>query len=323
MTTQLRYTPVSHPLLELKAVQFATPAVGRLVDTLTAWLWSGATGGFIVGAPRTGKSWAVRRLYRQLRLRDGRAVPVLYLSMVDRDTKTIAEVSRRACIDQQLGFSRRANADQLSDQFVNHVCDEQVEAGVRTAVLVVDEFDHLLPRQFNAFAELFNRLDQLERTLMIVFVGNKAEALALLKAMTGERYRRIRGRFFKRFSEYHGLRNREELIALMGQYDTARFPEPGPTFTAAFLPEAVNSGWRLTSLAKDLWRVYAGIAREYQLDSWGLEYVVGTLNVLVTDLLPRYGWHDVEDDLLREAILLTHVTDDFVTALPEEGVEWH
>jgi hypothetical protein len=36
------------------------------------------------------------------------------------------------------------------------------------------------------------------------------------------------------------------------------------------------------------------------------------LNVLLTDLLPRYGWRDIEDDLLREAILMTHVADDFV-----------
>lgn len=316
MNAQRLYTPSSHPLLELKAVQFETRAFHHIVDTLTEWLWSGATGGFIVGAPRTGKSWAARALNNQLKLRDGRSVPVFYMSMVDRDTKTIAEVPRRACIDQRLPIRGQATADRLSEQFLTHVCDVQVDAGVRTSVLIVDEFDHLIPRQFNAFAELFNRLDQLQRTMMTVFIGNKDEALALLAAMSSERYRRIRGRFFKRFSEYYGLRNREELVELMRQYDTTRFPDNGPTYTAAFLEEAVNGGWRLTSLAKDLWRVYSEIARGCQLDSWGLEFVVGTLNVLVTDLLPRYGCHDVDDDLLREAILLTHVTDDFVKAMP-------
>ncbi|WP_152206584.1 ATP-binding protein [Marinobacter changyiensis] len=320
MTTPTVYATSTHPLLELKAVQFETPAFEHLVGILTEWLWSGATGGFIVGAPRIGKSWAARSLNNRLRLRNGRAVPVFYISIVDRDTKTIAEVSRRACIDQQLPIAGRATADRLSEQFLTHVCDLQVEAGVRTAVLIVDEFDHLTPRQFNAFAEMFNRLDQLHRTMMTVFIGNKAEALRLLGHMTGDEYRRIRGRFFKRFDEYYGIRNRTELTALMKQYDTLRYPENGPTYCAAFLPEAVKAGWRLACLSKDLWRIYAEIAKGCELDSWGLEYVVGTLNILVTDLLPRYGWQDIEDELLQEAILLTHVADDFVKALNVEVI---
>lgn len=306
----------AHPLLELKAVRFQAPAHQRLIETLTEWLWSGATGGFIVGAPRIGKSWAARSLTGQLRLRNGRAVPVFYMSIVDRDQKTVAEIARRACIDQQLPTGRYLNADHLSEQFLAHVCDVQVEAGVRTAVLIVDEFDHLIPRQFNAFAELFNRMDQLHRTMMTVFVGNKDEAMQLLSAMTGEKYMRIRGRFFKRFSEYFGIRSREELTALMQQYDVLRHPDAGPTYTAAFLPDAFNAGWRFASLAKDLWRVFALIAKDCRLESWGLEFVVGTLNVLMTDLLPSYGWEEVDDELLREAVLLTHVADDFVTALP-------
>ena len=207
MTSKPVYDPSAHPLLELKAVQFSSPAFQHLVATLTEWLWGAATGGFIVGAPRTGKSWAARSLANHLKLRDGRVVPVFYMSIVDRDTKTIAEVSRRACIDQQLPITARATADRLSEQFLTHVCDVQIEAGVRTAVLVVDEFDHLTPRQFNAFAELFNRLDRQHRTMMTVFIGNKAEALRLLNTMTGDDYLQIRGRFFKRFSEYFGILN--------------------------------------------------------------------------------------------------------------------
>lgn len=320
MTADLESTLSEHPLLGLKAVQFETPAFQELVRTLTEWLWCGATGGFVVGAPRVGKSWAARSLTGQLKQRDGRPVPVFYMSMVDRDTKTIAEVSRRACIDQQLPIPGRANADRMSEQFLTHVCDVQLEAGVRNAVLIVDEFDHMTPRQFNAFAELFNRLDQLHRTIMIVFIGNKAEALKLLDSMTGDIYKRIRGRFFKRYSEYFGIRNRAELEGLMRQYDTLRYPKNGPTYCAAFLPKAVNGGWRLAGLSRDLWRVYAQIANEVELESWGLEYAVGTLNVLVTDLLPNYGWLDIEDELLREAVLLTHVADDFVKALPVRAV---
>lgn len=314
MSAISKKVPPEHPLLQPKGVRLEAPAFQRLVNTLTEWLWTGATGGFIVGAPRIGKSWAARSLTNQLKLRDGRAVPVLYMSIVDRDTKTIAEVCRRACIDQELPITVRATADLLSEQFLTHVCDAQVEAGMRTAVLVVDEFDHLIPRQFNAFAEFFNRLDQLHRTIMTVFIGNKAEALALLEQMTGDEYRRIRGRFFKRFAEYYGIRSRDELTALMRQYDTLRYPKHGPTYCAAFLPQAVDAGWRLAGLSRDLWRLYAEIAKDCGLDSWGLEYVVGTLNVLVTDLLPQYGWQTVEDELLRESILLTHVADDFVTA---------
>ncbi|MCR8916043.1 ATP-binding protein [Marinobacter panjinensis] len=311
---------LGHPLLTVKGVQFQTRAFDKLVEVLTEWLWSGATGGFIVGAPRIGKSWSARSLTNRLRLRDGKVVPVFYMSIVDRDIKSIAEVPRRACIDHQLPITGRANADRLAEQFLTHVCDVQTEAGVRTSILIVDEFDHLIPRQFNAFAELFNRLDQLHRMIMVVFIGNKAEARKLLEAMTGGAYKRIRGRFFQRFHEYHGIRTRDELTALMTQYDTLRYPENGPTYCATFLPEAVNGGWRLAGLSKDLWRQYAEIAKACELRSWGMEYVIGTLNILVTDLLPYYGWKDVDDELLREAVLITHVADDFVQALPVEVI---
>lgn len=319
MTDRKRHPLADHPLLAIKAVQFETPAYLNLVTTLTEWLWQGTTGGFIVGEPRVGKSWAMQSLTDQLRLRDGKIVPVTYMSMVDRDQKTIAEVPRRACIDSELAITANARADQLSKQLHTYICDLQVEADVRTSILIVDEFDHLKPRQFNAFAEFFNMLDgpprpgrKQARSLVIVFVGNKEEACVLLREMTGKQHKRIRGRFCKRLIEYYGLLNREELAFIMGQYDTLRFPADGPTYTAAFLPDATDAGWRFKSLAKDLWRVYALIAREYSLDSWGMEYAVGTLNVLLTDLLPRYGWRDIEDDLLREAILMTHVADDFV-----------
>jgi type II secretory pathway predicted ATPase ExeA len=321
MNTKAASAMTEHPLLQPKGVHFETPAFATLVDTLTEWLWSGTTGGFIVGDPRIGKSWAARSLTNRLKLRDGRAVPVFYMSIVDRDTKTIAEVPRRACIDQDLPIKGRATADLLSEQFLTHVCDVQIEAGTRTAVLIVDEFDHLIPRQFNAFAELFNRMDQLHRTMMTVFIGNKAEALKLLESMTGNEYRRIRGRFFKRFSEYHGIRNREELTSLMRQYDTLRYPKNGPTYCGKFLPKAVDAGWRFAGLSKDLWRIYAEIAKSCDLESWGLEYVVGTLNILVTDLFPRYGCLNVEDELLREAILLTHVADDFVNSFSVRVIE--
>ncbi|WP_305967443.1 ATP-binding protein [Marinobacter salsuginis] len=315
MNDELRYNISSHPLLEVKAVRFETTGYCQLVDTLTEWLWSGASGGFILGAPRVGKSWAARALKNQLKLRDGRVVPVFYMSIEDRDTKTLTEIPRQACLSNELTFKSRAIASALTYQFMNRVCDEQIEAGVQTAVLIVDEFDLLTPRQFNAFATFFNRMDGEKRSLMMVFIGNKAEAFELLGKMTGPQYKRIRKRFFKRYYEFRGLTSRQELIALMRQYDTLRFPENGPTYTQAFLPEAVDSGWRLASLGKDLWRLYAEIAKDCDIESWGLEEVVNTLNLLVTDLLPTYGWEDVEDDLLREALLQPHLTDDFLTTL--------
>ncbi|RCW62546.1 hypothetical protein DET61_12417 [Marinobacter nauticus] len=96
MSAASKKVPSEHPLLQPKGVRLEAPAFQRLVDTLTEWLWSGTTGGFIVGAPRIGKSWAARSLTDQLKLRDGRAVPVFYMSIVDRDTKTIAEVCLKA-----------------------------------------------------------------------------------------------------------------------------------------------------------------------------------------------------------------------------------
>lgn len=311
----------SHPLLEPKSFWLETPEFLRLHQTLTAWLWQGASGGVLVGHNRVGKSWAVRALQNRLRLRDGREVPVSYMSIVRRDRMTVAEVPRRACIDQGLRFSKADTADQLSETFLHHVLDAQAASGIRTSVLIVDEFGLMVPAQFSFFAELYDRLDRLNRTLMTVFVGNQDEALPLLNTLKQQRYRRITGRFFKKFETFYGVRTRIELEAIMAQLDGHRFPDDGPTLIGRFLPDAVAAGWRLKLLARPLWRVYSEIARAHGLASWGLEFLIPTLCLLVTDLLPRYGTDDVEDDLLREAILLTNLTDELDSVVTEVAVE--
>lgn len=317
MALILRRPIDTHPLLEPKSFWLETPEFLRFHTVLTGWLWQGASGGLIIGDSRVGKSWAVRALEHQLRRRDGREVPLLYLSVVLRDRMTVAEMPRRACVDQGLRFAKADTADQLSQTFLHHLLDVQAAAGTRTAVLIVDEFGLLVPAQFSFFAELYDRLERLNRSLMTVFVGNRDEALPLLHTLKQKRYRRITGRFFKKFGTFHGLRSRIELEAIMSQFDQLRFPDDGPTLTGRFLPDPVASGWRLKTLARPLWRIYIEIARAHGLASWGMEFLMPTLSILVTDLLPRYGVADVDDELLREAILLTNITDELDSGLTD------
>lgn len=295
-----------HPLLHPWEVVLDTQAMAQLHQDVTQWLWTGMPGAIYAGPERTGKTTALEKVCNDLVDRKGRQVPVVRVNIPLRDQSTVVSVYRQLCWSAGLVVLSRDTADQMADRFIHFIADEMSEAGVVQAVLIVDECQRLSPRQFNVFAELYDRLRSIQRALLVVFMGNDRETWSLIDSMDPKYFAHLHGRFFRVRRVYRGIASAEEVKYCLAQYDRLRHPpKSGHTFVAQYLPEAVNSGFRLASASGLFWRVFRSFQKEYKLDSWGMQSFSITTNTLLTDFLPRYGTDALDDDMVEQALRMS------------------
>ncbi len=305
-----------HPLLHPWKLVLDTPAMSQLREDLTQWLWTGIPGAVVAGPARVGKTTALEQLCDRLVDRTDSPIPVLKVSIPLRDQSTVLSVYRQLCWSAGLSVSNRDRADQLADRFIHCICDTMCEAGVAQALLVVDECQRLSPRQFNVFAELYDKLRSIERALLVLFVGNDVETWSLINSMDPECFAHLHGRFFRIRRLYRGIASAEEVKYCLAQYDRLQFPpKSGHTFVAQYLPDAVNAGFRLAGAATIFWRVFRGFQKDHKLDSWGMQSFSITTNTLLTDFLPRYGAEALDDDMVEEAVRMSGLIPSLVKPL--------
>lgn len=309
---QLDTYDAEHPVFNPQRLKLETPAITALGETLKRWLWTGATGGVILGMSRVGKTTALRALESRLETRGHVPIPVVYIATPQRDQHTIVSIFRALCWSVELRVTHRDRADHLSDRFMHYLADRASEGQCPQAVLFVDEMQRLVPNQFHAFAELYDKLWRLGIILTVIFVGNQQESDDLLQRVSAPRYAHLRGRFFTHTETFQGLTCEADVKACLMQYDTLRYPENGPTYVAYFMPKAVNAGWEFASLSYQLWRAFQDYNKTYKLGSWGMQYFTVTANTLLTDFLPHYGIENFSDNMLDECIRMSGILPSLV-----------
>lgn len=301
--------PVFHPATRL---HLQTPMQKTLADTLLRWLWTGASGGVIMGRSRVGKTHAIQQLAPQLKNRAGQVVPALYFAIPMRDRRTVASIFRHLCWSVDLPVRPQDTADLLAERFVHFMADRAAAAHSDQAFLFVDEMQRLSLDQFNAFAEIHDALLQVDVTSTVVFIGNEQECQSAIEHVQDDRYAHIRGRFFTHGLTMFGLQSMEDVRACLTQYDQLHFPEHGPSYTAYFLPDLWRKGWRARSLDRPLWMGFSDYQRKFGIPSWPMRYFVDAVNLLLTDFLPHLGAQEIDDDLINECIGLTGLVPSLV-----------
>ncbi len=300
--------PVFHPI----ELRLNTKAMEKLEENISQWIWTGCTGGLISGESRTGKTISVLDLEKQLYTRGNILIPYFYFSIPSRDIKTITSVFRGLCLQQELRETSRDRADHLADRYVHYIADKCVESNCYQAIQIVDEMQRLKAEQFNAFAELYDKLLLLGISLTVVFVGNDPECWKLVETLEQKHYAHIHGRFFRQGYVFKGMVSKDEVKKCLEQYDTLCFPKNGPTYTEYFLPEAVKKGWKISSLSDVLWRIFREYQKIYDIKSWGMQYFTVTVNNLLTDYLPLNGVDDIDDEMIKACIDISGIIPSLV-----------
>ncbi len=301
-----------HPVFTSNRLRINTPAIEQLRQDINGWIWRGVTGAVVLGPARAGKTTAIDWLTQCIVTRGGDQVPVLRVSIPRRDISTIMSVFRHLCWDAGLEVGNRDRADHLADRVSFFIADQAAKAGVSQAVLIVDEMQRLRARQFDAFAEIYDKLRTLDIYLMVVFVGNDQESSTLLEQVNSPEYAHIYGRFFTQRRTFKGLTSEADVRYCLSQYDRLHYPDDGPTYTEYFVPKSFSKGWRLTSLSPVLWKGFKIQKRKLGLTSWGMQYFVTTVNILLCDYLEKNGVENCNEDTIFDCIELSGLTSSVV-----------
>ena len=249
----------------------------------------------------------------RLSMRNKDPIPTFRMTVPGRDKQTVTSVLRNLCQSLNLPVQTRDQADILSDRVIQHILEHTHNLQCNCVLLLVDEMQRLQLIQLEAFAALYDLLRECKVSLTIIFIGNEPECWPLLEQVQANGKMHLYGRFFTRHCVFHGLTTHHQLKHCLAQYDLQRFPQPdGPTYTEYFLEEAVQHGWKMTSLSQELWQVYQEYQHQYQLKDWGMQYFISTVNTLLTDFLPRYGVDAISPEMVRESFKISGLISSMI-----------
>jgi GTPase SAR1 family protein len=305
--------PVDHPLYNPLDLCLWTPEIDRLLEVIKRWLWTGMTGGLIIGLVRVGKTTAIQTLVKRLEDRNGRFIPSYHLTIHRRDRRTINSLARRLCLSIGTEIGERVDSDRLINHFANYLMDLAVNSETNKIVLFVDEAQRLSIDQIDAFAELHDDLKLRGVVLVVIFTGNDRECDHLVQGIVNKEKDHLLGRFFTQKQYFNGIVNIDGVKSCLQQYDTLRHPdENSPTYTESFLSDDFQNGWRLVNAADYLWRGYTKYRKNLKLKSWGMQYFVNATNILLIDYLPEYGVDSLSDEMVDECIKLSGLIESVV-----------
>ncbi len=306
----------SHPLFNPLDLVIETKEISRLRSKIIQWIWTGATGGVVLGEARSGKSTAIETIHPALMDKGEKNIPSHLFSVATRDKPSITSIYRNMCASANLRLKTHEVSDEVAVKFLNYLMDAALEHQSKKMVLFVDEMQKLTRLQLDAFAELYNRMRKHKILLTVIFVGNIQESSELLDyiARPGKSY--LRDRFFINKYDFYGIKNEESVKFCLSQYDHLRFPEKtGPTYTQFFLPREYKDGWRLASISPALWRYFRTYQKTFKISSWGMQYFIATVNVLVTDYLPQYGIEGDIPEMINESIKVSGLVPALVQVI--------
>ena len=295
-----------HPLFDPLQFRIDTRPVLELNKVITRWLWTGATGGYIQGISRIGKSSAFEIIQNTITTRNKKKVPTHILSIPRRDKPSITTIFKNCCYSAGIRVTTRQTSDDLKNNFAHYLVDTAIQNDVRQFVLLVDEMQRLKATQFDAFAELYDTMRQMGVSLVVIFIGNTYESDPLIEEIKHPKFDHIRGRFFSQKSSFSGLQNAADVKFCLEQYDTLRFPLPkGPKYTEYFLPKAFSSGWRLASQSNLIWSVFREYQKRLKIPSWGMQYFTCTINILLSDYLTKTEGTECSYEMINKCIDLS------------------
>ncbi|NVJ65922.1 MAG: ATP-binding protein [Gammaproteobacteria bacterium] len=305
-----------HPIFMDQFLDIPMPSHDRLRYTIQQWIWLGMAGGFVSGDARDGKSVSVRIVKDRFKTRTQVPIPSLYITIPDRDKKTIRSVMFSIFTELKLKGSPGGygTADKLANQIRMEFREIVHQASCNRIILFVDEAQRLTTEQMNAFAELYDKMAVDKIQLSVIFIANLMESQKLLKSLVKEhKFSHIKGRFLTQALEYKGITSQKDVKFILRQYDRIKDPDTHQTYTEYFLPEAVHDkNFKLASLAPKLWKCYRqGIKKELKLDKWTSQYFFSTVNSLLTYFLPSYGTETDLEELIEAAIEASGIRPTF------------
>jgi len=297
-----------HPLFNPRALSFDTPPLQHLEESIYQLLWNGATGIFVVGFARSGKTTALRRILAELKDRSLNPIPSLHFTTARRDTQSLLSLHKSLCQQFDVLVRSRDTPADMAKRMASLLREEAVKTNSNRLVLCIDDAQKLFIEQWDVFSEINTYLEYEPRIhLCLISVFDAHYAAPLLKKFSAPHFDYLRGRYMNRVLEFSGIRSAKELKKVLNAYDTQVYPNNSEvTYTETALPEAFTSGWRLSDQARLLWQVYCDHRPKGEDKNWGMQSVIDTVQLLLLDYLAIEGVHRLDEDLIEHCYCLVN-----------------
>ena len=308
-TNRLELFP-THPVLT-RGFHIATPPLCRAYDEAAATIASGAPSCAFVAYPRFGKTYAGE--YIAARLPESfPGTPIIrycaYHHVHPSETLFFSDLIEQTCVER-LPTRAASNCNVLARAWWTRAQEHHSHK----VIFVGDEMQCITPNGYSWLMDVTNALHTLNvRTVAILFAQPELVDLrsALLHLHRGD----ILGRFLSRIRHFDGIHSAYELRQVMAAYDDpTEFEHPsgsGWCFTRFFVPVAFGCGWRLSTLAGQLWEQFKQLSVQrlkstdlVQKLSVGMEWIAGALQQLLLTLSER----DQETLAINSAMLSSAV----------------
>jgi len=294
---------LGHLIFDPVNFRIDTPPIKALKKEIIKLVWTNALGAAVIGFSQAGKSVAITQLDGCIKDRNGGIIPIEVYSVHRRDRNTILALYYNIGNYLGLPVANSRDVERMSGQILSYFAEMAWNNKTNKVILFVDEAQRLKINQLDLFAELQDKLKIMYGVLLIiVYVGNKEQLSTLLNKISRGENQHLEGRYFLRSIEFHGLKNAREVAACLKQYDNMCDPKTGLRLTEYFLEEEFNKGFRLENISNIMWGVFKDYKKQYKLNSWGMGNFICSVNLLLTDYLPRFP-HDDSGEQIRQMVI--------------------
>lgn len=248
--------PNSHPI-ETTHYVLATNAMDDFCQTIRRWTRQRCSGGLIYGAPRRGKTSAVR--YAVGVLPELLDIPIPIISVVCRDYKQAGEGTFFQHLLKSAGhlLPDKGNPSAKRDRLIEFLTEIVQRAGQDRLILVVDEAQKLQEAHYKWLIDVHNELDAVGISLVVMLVGQQ-DLVHQYSAFKLANKMQIIGRFMVNQFCFRGLLSAADVGTCFKGYDEeSEYPVgSGWSFTRYYFPAAFQTGFRLGQFKDLVWQSF-------------------------------------------------------------------
>lgn len=276
-----------HPTVTRFGYVLETKTIQRADNFLKNWVELGKSGLAFSAPSRMGKTYAIRQLCASVQEQFSHVVCVSVSAETQARTDRF-ERTYTTLLQQLNKDDTHRQRSKSCDVFANHLLSLCRDASAVHCVVFLDEAQKFSEFQWNALYIALNRLESNDCGMLVYSFGNEElrnrGELFMQSGCQG-----IEGRFFVKLVDFDGVRTKEELQALLKQYDeTLYFPDPLWPFTRYFAQSAYDSGWRLEQEAGAYWSAlceYAGVPETPSIRGFRMQWITDPIHFVLKDCL--------------------------------------
>ena len=270
--------------------RIATPAIQAFYELISRCLRYRTTGALIYGPSRVGKTRAIE--YLRLLLAETHPKITTYHVQAEHKPRH-AEGPFLTNLLEAVGYAEPDKGGNTSKRMrlIGKIKEACARNGSGTVILFCDEAQRYDANEYEWLRDVHDHLDRLQIRLFTFLVGQQ-DLYAIKINLQHAGKTQIVARLMVDELAFFGIRNARDVATCLAGYWQTSFPRGTEwTFTRFYLPQAADSGYRLTDDAQVLWDAFVAIHNKTGLGGM-LEIPMVSFTRAVEIVLKESEMHD-------------------------------